>query len=310
MMFGIRLLALVVLLVSFASSASAATVGGPATGLWYNIQNPGRGYGIDIQGDLMIVKTYIYETSGDPIWYLSSGTYNHATSVFTSTYDSYSNGQCFGCPWHQPTVQVGAAGPITITFHTNQTATLSYPGGTTEITKYNYGFASKTDALYGEWVFTYENAGTVGGDWLVFDHAFTDTTNTVFAAGYVVGAPTFTVLGIYNTTTREVEMAVSRGTGQHLYRFGIFDDRRAIGIAATQEGTQPPSAAMTASGARLLFKSELAGGIIGSAGDAAAAQAQVPQEMQQPAIAQPIDNESIAPLASRALAEYLATQQR
>ena len=308
-MFGTRLLALMVLLVSFASSAAAATVGGPATGLWFNAQESGRGYGIDIQGDLMIVTTYIYEASGDSIWYLSSGTYNHTTGVFTSTYDSYSNGQCFGCPWQQPTVQVSAAGPITITFHTNQSATLSYPGGTTEIVKYNYGFASKTDALYGEWAFTYENAGTVGGDWLVFDHAFTDTNGAVFAAGYVVGAPTFTVLGIYNTATREVEMAVSRGTGQHLYRFGIFDDRRAVGIAATQEGTQPPSPAMTASGARLLFKGELAGGIIGSTGDAAAAQAQMPQEMQQSATAQPIDDESIAPLASRALAEYMATQR-
>lgn len=308
-MFGTRLLALMFLLVSLASSATATTVGGPATGLWYNVQNPGRGYGIDIQGDLMIVTTYIYETGGDSIWYLSSGTYNHDTGVFTSTYDSYSNGQCFGCPWQQPTVQVGAAGPITITFHTNQSATLSYQGGTTEITKYNYGFASKTDALYGEWAFTYENAGTVGGDWLVFDHPFTDTNGTVFAAGYVVGAPTFTVLGIYNTTTREVEMAVSRGTGQHLYRFGIFDDHRAVGIAATQEGTQPPSEAMTASGARLLFKGELSGGIIGSTGDAAAVQAQVPQEMQQSTSLDAADDQSIAPLASRALREYMATQR-
>ena len=41
-------------------------------------QESGRGYEIDLQGDTMIVTTYVYESSGDPIWYFSSGTYDHA----------------------------------------------------------------------------------------------------------------------------------------------------------------------------------------------------------------------------------------
>ena len=276
---GIRVLALIALLLSFVSSAGAATVGGPATGLWYNPQESGRGFGIDIQGETMIVTTYIYETTGgDPIWYLSSGPYNHETGVFQSTYDSYSGGQCFGCPWHQPSVQVGAAGPIIIVFHTNQTATLSFDGGTTEIVKYNYAFPSKTDALYGQWALSYENAGAIEGDWVVFDHPFTDTGGTVFAAGYVAGAPTNTVMGTYNSTTREVEITVTRGTTLHKYRFGIFDDRRAIGLATVVEGTQPPSAGMTAVGSRLLFKGEIARGIIGAGNDAPTA---IPGEVLQ-----------------------------
>lgn len=305
MMVGIRLLALFVLL-SFGGLAAAATVGGPATGLWWNAQNPGRGFGIDIQGDTMIVTTYIYETNGDSIWYLSSGPYNHDTGIFESTYDSYTNGQCFGCTWRQPTADVAAAGPIRIVFHTNQTATLSYEGGTTDITKYNYGFPTKTDALYGEWAFSYENAGTINGDWVVFDHEFVDTNGEKFAAGYVAGAPTFTALGIYNTVTREVELEIRRGTQQHLYRFGIFDDRRAVGIAATVENGGVPTPPMTAAGSRLLFKGEIAGGIIGSTGNQAAVEAQAAAMSTS---VNP-DAESIAPLVSRAMVEYLATQQR
>jgi hypothetical protein len=303
---GIRVLAFIVLLLSLVSSAGAATVGGPATGLWYNPQESGRGFGIDIQGETMIVTTYIYETTGgDPIWYLSSGPYNHETGVFQSTYDSYINGQCFGCPWHQPTVQVGAAGPIIIVFHTNQTATLSFDGGTTEIVKYNYAFPSKQDALYGQWALSYETAGTIDGDWVVFDHPFTDTAGTVFAAGYVAGAPTNTVLGHYNATTREVEITVTRGTTQHLYRFGIFDDRRAIGLASVVEGTQPPGALMTAVGSRLLFKGELARGIIGAGLDAPAAMPVEVQQMSEEMTATADDNQ----LTRRAMAEYAASRK-
>ena len=160
---GIRELVVLTSLVALCSSASAITVGGPTMGLWYNPQESGRGYDIELQGDTMIVTTYVYESSGDPIWYLSSGPYDHATGVFQSTYDSFSNGQCFGCPYQAPDAQVGAAGPITITFFTNQSATLTYPGGSTNIVRYMYGFPTRTDTLYGEWALSYETGGVVIG---------------------------------------------------------------------------------------------------------------------------------------------------
>jgi len=264
MKYGIRWLVWISLCM-FASLAGAGTVGGPATGLWYNAQETGRGFNIDLQGDTMIVTTFIYETSGDPIWYLSSGIYNHDTGVFTSSYDSYSNGQCFGCPAGAPDVQSGAAGPITITFHTNQTATLTYTGGSVEIVKYNYGFTSKTAMLYGEWALSYETGGVVSGDWLVFDTPFTDSTGAVYASGHAAGNAAITALGIYDTASSEVHVIVTQGTTSRVYRFGVFDDHRAIGVANTVVQGQPASAAMAATGARLLYKSEIAGGIIGAA---------------------------------------------
>jgi hypothetical protein len=279
MKFGIRVFALLVSLVALCSLAHAGTVGGPTMGLWYNPQESGRGYDIDVQGDTMIVTTYVYETSGAPIWYLSSGTYDHATGVFQSTYDSYSGGQCFGCPYTHPTAQVGAAGPITISFHTNQSATLTYPGGSTEIVKFAYGFPTRTDVLYGEWAFTYETGGVVAGDWIVFDTPFTDPNGTVFVSGHEAGAATTTALGVYNTGAAEAQVMVTQGTTTRFYEFGVFDDRRGIGrVTVTTAGTV--TGPFPATAARLLYKSEVTGGIVIGSADDQSAVAAVPAGIQ------------------------------
>ncbi len=282
MTYVIRVFAVLASFVALCSTAFAGTVGGPTTGLWYNAQESGRGYDIDVQGDTMIVTTYVYETSGDPIWYLSSGTYDHATGVFQSTYDSYSNGQCFGCPYQAPDVQSGAGGPITITFHTNQTATLTYPGGSTEIVKYMYGFPTRTDVLYGEWALSYETGGVVGGDWIVFDTPFTDSNGLVYVSGHEASNTTTTALGLFNTSVPEAQIAVTQGTTQRVYEFGVFDDRRAIGQVTITAGSTT-TGPFPATGARLLYKSEVTGGVvIGSTGNGSKAAA-VPSDVRDAA---------------------------
>jgi hypothetical protein len=299
MNYGIRLLALLISLAGLVPYASALTIGGPTQGLWYNAQESGRGYDIDLQGDTMIVTTYIYEQSGDPIWYLSSGTYDHATGVFTSSYDSYSGGQCFGCPYQAPTVQSGAAGPITITFHTNQTATLTYTGGSTEIAKFNYGFPTRTDVLYGEWALSYETGGVVGGDWIVLDTPFTDSNGIVLVQGHAAGAPTTDALGYYDPNFREAQISVTQAGTVHFYRFGVFDDRRMIGIATVTPTGQAEQGPYAASGSRLLYKSELADGEIGSAAGTANAAASAPASL---------DDQTARERLLRAAAEIKAAQ--
>jgi hypothetical protein len=259
---AIRVLALSVSFAALADSASATPVGGPTMGLWWNPSESGRGYEIDLQADTMIVTTYVYEQSGDPIWYLSSGTFDYSTGIFQSAYDIFANGQCFGCPYVAPD-HTGDAGPITITFHTNQTATLTYPGGSTDIVKFQYGFADRTQVLYGEWALSYETGGNVGGDWIVFDTPYTDpASGTQFVSGHAAGNATTTALGIYDPNFTEAQIEVTAGTTKRLYRFGIFDDRRLIGTMTSTTGTTSVGP-YTATGARLLYKSELALHVIG-----------------------------------------------
>ncbi len=275
-----RLLVPLAAIAGFVSMASAATVGGPSPGLWYDPDESGRGYDIDVQGDTMIVSTYVYDAQHNPIWYLSSGPYDHDTSTFTSTYDSFSGGQCFGCPYTAPTPHVGAGGPITITFTTNQTATITYPGGSSNIVKYAYGFPTRTDVLYGEWALSYETGGNVTGDWVVFDQTFTDPNGVIFAKGHAAGDATVTALGIYDPDYREAQIEVTDGTTKRLYRYGIFDDRRLIGNATILVGTAT-TGPYVSTGARLLYKSEVTGGlVIGSTGDTAKAAASASSEDQ------------------------------
>ena len=257
-----RSLVMLAALAGFATVASAGTIGGPTQGLWYNPQEPGRGYDIDLQGDTMIVTTYVYDAARDPIWYLSSGTYDHETGVFSSTYDSYSGGQCFGCAYTAPTAHVGSGGPITITFHTNQFATLTFTGGSTDIVKFAYGFPTRTDVLFGEWALTYETAGNVAGDWIVFDQSTTDPNGQTFAKGHAAGDASVTALGVYEETFREAQVLVTDGTTQRLYRYGIFDDRRGIGNATVTVQGGETSGPYPSTGARLLYKSEVANGVV------------------------------------------------
>jgi hypothetical protein len=274
---AVRVLAVFASLFVLVHSASALTVGGPTQGLWWNPAESGRGYQIDLQGDTMIVTTYVYEQSGDPIWYLSSGTYDHTTATFTSAYDIFANGQCFGCPYVAPT-HTGDAGPITIAFHTNQTATLTYPGGSTEITKFQYGYPDRTQVLYGEWALTYITGGNVGGDWVVLDTPYTDpASGTVFVSGHAVGNATRTVLGIYDPTLTEAEIEVTDGTTKRFYEFGVFDDRRLLGTMKVTTGTTT-SDAYIATGARLLYKSELANRVIGQGAGAVGPAQTMPEQ--------------------------------
>ncbi|MGN6520317.1 MAG: hypothetical protein ACTHK2_12920 [Dokdonella sp.] len=242
---------------SFAAHAST-TIGGPSVGLWAHPGDGGRGFNIDIQGDTMIVTTFIYTGSGDPIWYLSSGFYNHDTGRFTSTYDSYSNGQCFGCPAQQPVVHSAAAGPISIQFHDNQSATLTTPAGSLEIVKFNYGFPSLTGMLYGEWVFSLNAGGLVDGDWIVFDHPYTGSDGTVYAAGHSDDGFSRVALGTYSASAhRYIVVASQSGNYVHSYVLGM-DDRRGLGSAWVHlSSNEPTGDGSLATAARVLYEGEL-----------------------------------------------------
>jgi len=240
----------------FATMGWAATLGGPTTGLWYNASESGRGFNIDLQGNTMIVTTFIYTSSGAPIWYLSSGTYDHDTATFHSSYDSYSDGQCFGCVHTNPVAHSGAAGPMTIVFHTNQSATLSYTGGSTNIVKFNYGFGSAVDNLYGEWALTYNISGLVGGDWVLFGYPFTGSDGTVYAAGNLDGTQDL-ALGTYASDLDAYVILISIGNFNDFYQISL-DDRRGFGAAWVLEGDEDPTGSGSpAVAGRLLWNDEL-----------------------------------------------------
>ena len=44
------------------------------TGWWWNAQQNGKGYSIEVQGTTLFMAAYLYDDAGNPIWYISAGT--------------------------------------------------------------------------------------------------------------------------------------------------------------------------------------------------------------------------------------------
>ena len=148
----------------------------PEDGIWHNPSQPGRGWVITSQNDLMTVSTYTYAGNGSPIWYLSVGTYDDATRSFAGTLGGYASGQCIGCPFRLPTYS-GSVGALTITFTDNEHATLQQAGETVNIQKYYFAHNTPDDRLYGEWSFSgHVDFGIGDAEFLVFDRPFTSAS--------------------------------------------------------------------------------------------------------------------------------------
>jgi hypothetical protein len=206
----------------------------------------------------MIVTTFIFTPTGEPLWYLSSGIYSHATGTFHSSYDSYSGGQCFGCAANQPVVHSAAAGQMTIQFHDNQSATLTTPNGPLEITKFNYGFPSQTGVLYGEWIFSLNVSGLIDGDWVIFDHPYTGSDGTVYAAGQTDDSLAHIALGAWEPTLGSF-LVVVQSSGNYLHSYQLrLDDHRGIGSGWVLLSSETPTGnGSPVFAARALYQSEI-----------------------------------------------------
>lgn len=167
--------ALIASILAFSSAASAFT---PENGTWWNPAEPGSGYLIEIQDNFLFLAGYMYAPDGRPTFYTAQGTMN-GNARFLGELSTFSNGQCLGCVWRQPSVQLGAGGPIEIIFDTETAARMTLGGRQVPIQRFDYALTRtpgdvKTDMMLGEWQLTidFSASSTVGfpfyGDVLVY----------------------------------------------------------------------------------------------------------------------------------------------
>ena len=102
----------------------------PLAGMWWNPNESGSGYNIQVQHGVMVVSMFGYAANGDPLWYLVVGTLANAGGgvAATGTLDKYRGGQCASCMYQMPTV-MGNDGGMTIIFTSPTTATVQLPRG-------------------------------------------------------------------------------------------------------------------------------------------------------------------------------------
>jgi hypothetical protein len=107
------------------TATQAAT--NPQTGWWFNANESGRGFGIEVQNGNIWIAGYMYDASGNPIWYLATGTL--ADGVYTGQWTQYQGGLTLTGSYKAPTVANPAVGPITAQFSSPSAGTLTLPDG-------------------------------------------------------------------------------------------------------------------------------------------------------------------------------------
>jgi hypothetical protein len=114
----------------FGPGGSGATqpAGTPQTGFWYAPTEPGSGYSIEIQGNLLFLAGYMYDPQGNPIWY-SSGPLALSNDIYQGTWQQYGNGQTLTGSYQVPTIVNTDVGNVTIQFSTTTAGILTFPNG-------------------------------------------------------------------------------------------------------------------------------------------------------------------------------------
>jgi hypothetical protein len=95
----------------------------PRTGWWWNPDESGRGFSIEMQGDHMFIGAYMYDDAGRPVWYVADALMQSPTR-FSAPLLQFANGQTMGGAYHAPTPPA-FAGTITVDFSAPDQATVT-----------------------------------------------------------------------------------------------------------------------------------------------------------------------------------------
>jgi len=228
------------LFVAFTAGAYSVSAGAftPRTGHWFNSNESGSGYNIDIQDGTLVVTIFSYKTTGDSEWYISSGPMAAGQSIFTGTLLAVRGGQCISCTYVAPSSTI-SSGSITINFTSETSATVSLPGGrVTSIQPFNFGFGTPPQGLLGEWVYV-ENIGganfadryyftTLGGATTNGNGIAADLTHHAACELQVIGSLAgYVICGHWSDSTYTVVL------DQYQYRFGLDQTYGGMWISPT-----------------------------------------------------------------------------
>jgi hypothetical protein len=130
----VKQLILALLAATISLSASAAT---PQTGWYFSEAESGRGFNIEIQGNALFMAGFIYDATGNPIWFVSGGPMSSDNTYSGAAYRT-ANGQPLGGSYRaQTNLPFGNA---TITFPTTMDANIAVNGFNFTVTREIFGF--------------------------------------------------------------------------------------------------------------------------------------------------------------------------
>ena len=110
-------------------SVVSAVSGAPESGWWWNESESGTGWFFEVQGSALFMAGYLYDGSGRPIWYASSGAMLSPTA-FDGNLLLYGGGQALTGGYRAPT-SIQTVGQVSVRFAGTTAATLTLPQGRT-----------------------------------------------------------------------------------------------------------------------------------------------------------------------------------
>ena len=100
----------------------------PQSGYWWNPAEGGRGYTIEVQNHVLFIAAYMYDTSGNPLWYASGPAALMANNIYLGNWNLYSGGSSLTGVYMAPT-GAAAAGSLTVQFTSPIAGVLTLPDG-------------------------------------------------------------------------------------------------------------------------------------------------------------------------------------
>ena len=93
------------------------------TGWWWNADQSGTGFSVEIQGQYLFVVGFMYEDGGRPVWYFTAGPMND-DATYHGDVLQLANGQTMGGPYKAPTST--KIGTVDIAFTQDDQATVTF----------------------------------------------------------------------------------------------------------------------------------------------------------------------------------------
>lgn len=109
-------------------SKLAVPPGTPQAGYWWNPNEPGRGFSIEVQGGTLLIAGYMYDANGNPTWYSSQGAMN-GTTTYQGNWVQYGYGQTLTGGFQSASVFNANVGALTIQFSSPTAGTMTLPDG-------------------------------------------------------------------------------------------------------------------------------------------------------------------------------------
>lgn len=177
----------------FAANAQAVI---PEPGLWWNPNESGRGYTVEVQDDGIFVLYFGYQPDGTKsAFYETFGRLDVDTGIVRGYWASAESGQCFGCPHREPVRTV--IGQVEIRFTSPTAGQIKFPSGEiVQIQRQLYMADSLTDprSMLGIWNFVDGSSGVYFGESLWFQRLDSSVASG-FAGRRVDGSASRIALG-------------------------------------------------------------------------------------------------------------------